>query len=302
MVFKSLETLVDLALKKGKKKLVVAVAEDEDVLLAVHNAREAGIIEPLLIGHNDRIKEAAVKAGVDISTMEIFHESAPDEACVRAVHSVWEGKAGILMKGMVSTGTLMKVFLDKDLGLTKGNMLSHVAFFESPYYHKIICVTDAALNIAPDINEKVTIIQNAVKIYHALGIETPKVGILAAVETVNPKMEATLHAAVFKAMNQRNQLNGCIIDGPFALDNAVSAEAAAHKNIHSEVAGDVDILVTPDINSGNILYKSLNFLGGAVTAAIITGGIVPIVLTSRADSEKSKFLSIALAAAMGSQS
>jgi phosphate butyryltransferase len=298
MILKSLEKLVDLARKKGLKKLVVAVAEDEDVIMAVKNACEAGFIEPLLIGDKDRIKTAAEEARFNIGAIEIMHEPVPAKACAVAARIIADGKAAILMKGMVSTSILMKAFMEKELGLTKGNLLSHVAFFESPYYHKIICVTDAALNISPDINEKIIIIQNAVNIYHALGIKMPKVGILAAVETVNPKMEATLHAAAFKAMNQRNQISGCIIDGPFALDNAVSAEAAAHKNIHSDVAGDVDILVTPDINSGNILYKSLNFLGGAVTAAIITGGAVPVVLTSRADSEKSKYLSIALAAAL----
>ena len=298
MTLKSLETLVDIARKKGVKKLVVAVAEDDDVLVAVGKALKNGIIEPLLIGDKDRIKEAAKTAGIDISVFEIVHEPDPANACSLAARMIAEKKAKILMKGMVSTNVLMKAFLDKELGLTKGNFLSHVALFESPYYHKIICVTDAAMNIAPDVNEKVTIIQNAVAVYHTLGIAMPKVGILAAVETVNPKMEATLHAAVLKAMNQRNQITGCIIDGPFALDNAVSAEAALHKNITSDVAGDVDILVTPDIHSGNILYKSLNFLGGAVTAAIITGGAVPVVLTSRADSEKSKFLSIALAAAL----
>jgi phosphate butyryltransferase len=298
MTLKSLEKLVDLARKRGMKKLVVAVAEDDDVLSAVGKAQENDFIEPLLIGDKDRIKEAAKKAGYDISSVEIVHEPVPANACSVAARMIAEKKAKILMKGMVSTSILMKAFLDKELALTKGNFLSHVALFESPYYHKLICVTDAAMNIAPDLNEKVIIIQNAVGIYHALGISIPKVGILAAVETVNPKIEATLHAAALKAMNQRNQITGCIIDGPFALDNAVSAEAARHKNITSDVAGDVDILVAPEINSGNILYKSLNFLGGAVTAAIITGGAVPIVLTSRADSEKSKFLSIALAAAM----
>jgi phosphate butyryltransferase len=298
MTLKSLEKLVDLARKKGTKKLVVAVAEDDDVLSAVSKAKENGFIEPLLIGDKNHIREAAKKAGFDISAIEIIHEPVPANACSVAAHMIAERKAKILMKGMVSTYILMKAFLDKELGLTKGNLLSHVALFESPYYHKLICVTDAAMNIAPDVNEKVIIIQNAVELYHALGISMPKVGILAAVETVNPKMEATIHAAIFKAMNQRHQITGCVIDGPFALDNAVSAEAALHKNIISDVAGDADILVAPDINSGNILYKSLNFLGGAVTAAIITGGAVPVVLTSRADSEKSKFLSIALAAAL----
>jgi phosphate butyryltransferase len=298
MTLKSLDKLVDLARKKGTKKLVVAVAEDDDILSAVAKAHKNGIIEPVLIGDKNRIQEAAKTAGFDISVVEIVHEIVPANACSLAARMIFEKKAKILMKGMVSTNVLMKAFLDKELGLTKGNFLSHVALFESSYYHKIICVTDAAMNIAPDVNEKVIIIQNAVGIYHALGIAMPKVGILAATETVNPKMEATLHAAVLKAMNQRNQITGCIIDGPFALDNAVSAEAALHKNIISDVAGDVDILVTPDIHSGNILYKSLNFLGGAVTAAIITGGAVPVVLTSRADSEKSKYLSIVLAAAL----
>jgi phosphate butyryltransferase len=298
MSLKTLDKLVDLARKKGLKKLVVAVAEDEDILVAIDNARKAGFIDPLLVGDKTRIKAASEKAGLDISAIGLLHESDPARACALAVGIIAGGKASILMKGMVSTSILMKAFLDKELGLTKGNLLSHVAFFESPYYHKLICVTDAAMNIAPDINEKVIIIQNAVSIYHALGIKMPKVGILGAVETVNPKMEATLHAAILKTMNQRNQLTGCIIDGPFALDNAVSAEAASHKNIKSDVAGDVDILVTPDINSGNILYKALNFLGGATTAAIITGASAPIVLTSRADSERSKYLSIALAAAL----
>ncbi len=298
MVIKSLENLVSLAQKKGKRKLAVAVAEDEEVLLAVRKALEAGFIEPLLIGNTNRIKTAAGKAGLDVSAFELLHESDPSLACRLAAGFIAEGKASILMKGMVSTGMLMKAVLDKELGLTEGRLLSHVAFFESPYYHKVLCVTDAALNIAPDLNEKAAIIRNAVDVYHALGIEMPKVGILGAVETINPKMEATLHAAILKTMNQRNQITGCIIDGPLALDNAISSEAAQHKKIRSEVAGDADILLTPDINSGNILYKALNFLGGAVTAAIITGADAPVVLTSRADSEKSKYLSIALAAAL----
>ncbi|MBN1415399.1 MAG: bifunctional enoyl-CoA hydratase/phosphate acetyltransferase [Bacteroidales bacterium] len=298
-MLKSLEKLVEIACKKGVRKLVVAVAEEEDVLMAIRKAYEVGFIDPLLIGDTEKIKTAARAAEFDLSGINILHEPVQALACENAAQIIADGKASILMKGMVSTSILMRAFLNKELGLTKGNLLSHVALFESPYYHKIFCVTDAALNVAPDMNDKIAIIQNAVKVYHALGIKIPKVGILAAVETVNPKMEATLHAAAFKAMNQRNQLSGCIVDGPFALDNAVSSEAAAHKNIRSEVAGDVDILVTPDINSGNILYKALNFLGGAVTAAIITGGAVPIVLTSRADTETSKYLSIALAAALG---
>jgi phosphate butyryltransferase len=202
------------------------------------------------------------------------------------------------MKGMVSTGQLVKAILDKENGLLKGGLLSHMAFFESKYYHKILCVTDAALNIAPDFNEKVSIIKNAVAVYHKLGISQPLIAILASVETVNPKMEATVHGAMLTQMQKRQQIEGCLIDGPLALDNAVSFDAAKHKGITSEVTGNADILLAPDLNAGNILYKSLNFLGGAVCAAVVAGASVPVVLTSRADEDKSKFLSIALAVAI----
>jgi phosphate butyryltransferase len=192
----------------------------------------------------------------------------------------------------------VKAILDKETGLLKGNLLSHVAFFETSFYHKILCITDAALNISPDFNEKCAIVNNAVSVYHKLGIINPRVAVLAAVETVNPRMEATVHGAMLTMMQKRNQIEGCIIDGPLALDIAVSADAAKHKGLISDVAGDADILVTPDLNSGNMLYKSLNFLGGAFVAAIVAGASVPVVLTSRADQDKSKFMSIALAAAM----
>ena len=295
---KRLEDLVKMAAKNGRRTLIVAVAQDKDVLLAVKYASDAGIIKPVLVGDPDEIKVAAGEAGLDISNIEIFPETDNQQACNMAAGLARDNKGSILMKGMVTTGILMKAVLDKGNGLMSGSLLSHIAFFESPYYHKLICVTDAALNISPDLQEKAGIINNAVDALHRLGIALPKVGILAAVETVNPKMEATTHAAMLVSMQKRNQIRGCLIDGPLALDNAISAEAAHHKGIVSEVAGDADILLAPDITSGNILYKSLIFLGGAVTAAMIVGASVPVVLTSRSDSDKSKFLSIALAAAM----
>ena len=202
------------------------------------------------------------------------------------------------MKGLVGTGPMLKAVLDKENGLRKGATLSHVALFETQFYHKLLGVTDAAMNVAPEFEEKVSMVQNAIEVFHKLGITEPKVAIVCAVETVNPKMEATVHAAMLTQMNRRKQIKGCIIDGPLALDNAVSAESAHHKGIVSDVAGDVDLIVTPEIISGNVLYKSMNFLGGATTAAVIMGAKVPIVLTSRADSEKSKLMSIALAAAI----
>ena len=298
MTLKSLGNFVNIAAQKSKKRLAVAVAQDEEVLRAVKSAMEAGFITPILIGDKKEIHGAAKQVEFDLSGIDIYHEPDKHLACVNAVKMIREGRADILMKGLVSTGVLVKAILDKDFGLKQSSLLSHLAFFETPYYHKILCITDAALNISPDFNEKIDIVKNAVSAYHKLGISTPRVAILAPVEIVNPKMEATLHGAMLTQMQKRNQIEGCIIDGPLALDNAVSAVAARHKGLISEVAGDADILVTPDLNSGNMLYKALNFLGGAVSAAIVAGASVPVILTSRADQDKSKFFSIALAAAI----
>ncbi|MFO7370971.1 MAG: bifunctional enoyl-CoA hydratase/phosphate acetyltransferase [Bacteroidales bacterium] len=298
MSIQSLNNILDAALKKGNRKLAVAVAQDEDVLKAVCDAADKGLITPILIGDKDEIIAASAKAGIDTSGFEVVQEPDKSLACTKAVKMVKDGQADILMKGNVPTGQLVRAILDKENGLLKGGLLSHLAFFESPYYHKILCITDAALNINPDFDEKVAIVRNAVKTLHRIGIANPLVAILAPLETVNPKMEATVHAAMLTQMQKRGQIEGCEIDGPLALDNAVSSEAARHKGLVSAVAGNADVLVAPDLNTGNVLYKSLNFLGGAVCAAIVAGAEVPVVLTSRADQDKSKFLSIALAVSM----
>lgn len=297
-MIKHLEQLVDLAKDKRKRRIVVAAAADHHVLEAIKNAIAEGIIEPVLIGETDKIKEISKEIGLNLDSFELIDEKDKFKACLTATRLIGEGKAEILMKGLVSSGILLKAVLDKEYGLRKGSILSHVALFESPYYHKLLGVTDAAMNVNPDLMEKIAIIKNAVDLYHGLGNMNPKVAIVGSVETVNPKMEATMHAATISMMNYRNQITGCIIDGPLAIDGAVSKRAAALKNITSEVAGDVDIILAPDINGGNILYKSMAFLGGATSAAVIMGAKVPIVLTSRGDTERSKFLSIALAAAI----
>ncbi len=298
MTIQSLDTIVDVALKKGSRKLAVAVAQDEDVLKAVCSAAEKRLIIPILIGDKGKIMDASEKAGIDASGFEVVQEHDNNVACAKAVKLVKEGRADILMKGLVPTGQLVRAILDKENGLLKGGLLSHLAFFESPYYHKLLCITDAALNINPDFEEKVAIVRNAVSTLHRIGITNPLVAILAPLETVNPKMEATVHAAMLTQMYKRGQIDGCEIDGPLALDNAVSSEAARHKGLASTVAGNADVLVAPDLNTGNVLYKSLNFLGGAVCAAIVAGAGAPVVLTSRADQDRSKFLSIALAVSM----
>jgi len=196
----------------------------------------------------------------------------------------------------VGTADLLKAVLDKEKGLNTDGLLSHVAFFETPYYHKVFGLTDAAMNIAPDLEGKRQILLNAVKLCHRLGIVNPKVAVAAAVEKVNPKMEATLHAAALKEMNRNGELPGCVVDGPFAIDIAFNRESALLKGIEGEVAGDADLILSPDIEAGNMFYKALNFLGGAVSAAVVTGTSVPIVLTSRSDNDRSKLLSLALGA------
>jgi phosphate butyryltransferase len=260
---------------------------------------QEGIAIPLLIGDRAEIERIARAIDFDLSGVQIIHnDKGATESARIAVSMVKSGQADILMKGFVSTGTLLKAVLDKENGLRKGKILSHVAFFESPHYHKLLCVTDVAMNIDPDFDTKVHILNNAVEACHKIGIATPKVAVVAAVEVVNPKMEATVHAAMMKTMSDRKQFTGCIVDGPLALDNAVNKEAANHKGIVSTVAGDCDVILVPNLEAGNMFYKALNFLGGATVAAVIMGASVPIVLTSRSDTQSSKMLSIALAAAM----
>lgn len=296
MELKILNTLIDLAKQKPTKSVAVAAAEDEPVLQAVAEARKQGIAEPILVGNLGKIKAIAVELGIDLSGIEIIDEPNTANACRKAVELVRENRAHILMKGLVSTAEFLRAVLDKEKGLRTGNLLSHIGFFEIPAYHKVLALTDAAQNIAPTFDEKVGILKNSIDLFHRLGISNPKVAILGAVETVNPKMDATIHAAMLTQMNRRGQIKGCLIDGPLAFDNSVSKEAAAHKGIESQVSGDVDLLMVPNIESGNVLYKCFTYFSGATVAAIILGAKVPIVLTSRADTDRSKLLSITLAA------
>jgi len=298
MAFDKLQAFTGLAKKRGTKRLVITSAEDGHALSAIREAFEAGIIEPTFTGDKEKIIQLADKNGFDINAFQIYHNPIPGEAASTAVRLIYEGKADIIMKGLVSSRIFLKALLNRNHGLKKAPLISHIAFFESRAYRKILCITDAAINISPTLDEKINIINNAVEIYHKLGISNPKIAIIAAVEKVNSAMEATVHAALIRVMNIRGQIKNCTIDGPLALDNAISKDAARMKNIGGEVAGNADILLMPDINCGNIFYKSLNFMGGATSAAIVTGARVPVVLTSRADNHRSKYNSIALAAAV----
>lgn len=296
---KKLDEFVKRAQAKQTRRIAVVAAEDEPVLKALKEAISLKIAYPILLGDEKKILEIGKDILFDTSELTIIHEPDSRKAAKKAIDLISRDEADILMKGLISSSSFLRAILDKDEGLRKKNgVISHVAFFETPYYHKIVCVTDAAMNVAPSFKEKRAILENAVEAFHKLGNSNPKVAVIGAVETVNPSMEATVHAAMLTMMNKRGQIRSCVVDGPLAFDNAVSLKAAAHKGITSPVAGDVDIILTPEINSGNILYKSLNFMGGATVAAVIMGAKVPVVLTSRADSDKSKLMSVALAAAM----
>ncbi|MBE0655023.1 MAG: bifunctional enoyl-CoA hydratase/phosphate acetyltransferase [Bacteroidales bacterium] len=295
MELKKLSQILELANKRPMKKMAVAAAADIHVLKALKHAFELKLTEPLLVGDESLIRSLSASIDFDTGPLTIIHEPDPVKACSVAVREIREGHAGILMKGMVATAPLLKATLDKDNGLKKREVLSHFALFETSFYPKLIGVTDAAMNISPELNEKVAIIENAAEVFHSLGVLKPKVAVLGPVEVVNPKITSTSDAALLTQMYRRHQIVSCIIDGPLALDNAVSPEAASQKNIHSEVAGNADILLAPDLNSGNILYKTMIFLSDAKSAAVILGAKVPVVLTSRADSEETKLYSIALA-------
>ncbi len=297
---KTIAEILAAARAAGRKRIAVAAAQEASALEAALDARAAGIAEPVLIGDLEAIRSIAAELGADLSGLRLIEEKDYARAAAAAVALVRSGEADVLMKGVLDTSILLKAALNKEVGLNAGRLTSHVAVIESPHYHKLFIVTDAAINIAPDLQGKLDIIANAVAVSRSIGVELPKVAMLAAVEKVNPeKMPCTADAALITQMNRRGQVKGCVVDGPLALDNAISAESARIKKIVSDVAGDADVLVVPDIEAGNVLYKALLDLGGAKGAGIVAGAAKPIVLTSRADSRETKLASIALAALAG---
>lgn len=290
---KSFNEIIEKA-KGVKRKFTVASAEDSEVLLACDAARKSGIGEPVLVGSKKRLEELTKDINIDIGDYEIIDESDDVKKCTRAVLAVKEGYASFVMKGLVPTATLLKAVLDADNGIRSDSLLSHVMVYEIPAYHKLLILTDGGMNISPNIDEKAEILKNAIKVARSIGIENPKTACLAAVEVVNPKMPSTVDAAKLKEMNINGDIGG-IVDGPLAFDLAVSKEAAIHKGVKSEVAGDADIILAPFIEVGNGIGKSLTYFAGARSAGIVVGAKAPIVLVSRADSHEDKFNSIALA-------
>ena len=297
MVLKNMNDLRRLLEGVATKKLILAAADDQHSLGAVIRAWKENIIVPVLVGDEAGIKNICESNNYDITGIKIINEPDPEKAVETAVKMVHNREANVLMKGKIGSATVLRCVLNKEWGLRTGNLLSHFALFEVDTYPKVIAVTDVAMNIAPKLQDKIAIVNNSVACLNKLGYKMPKVAVLGAVEMVNENMQATLDAALLSKMNQRDQIKNCIIDGPLAFDNAVSLESAQLKGIKSEVAGDTDLLLMPDIEVGNVLYKSLVFFAKAKVASIILGALVPIVLTSRSDSEQAKFDSILLAAA-----
>jgi phosphate acetyltransferase len=291
-----LERLV--ARVKGQPVIPVAVVYpcDKESLRGPSMAAQAGVINPILVGPEKKIRAVAAEFGIDLGTLRIV--DCPDEhaACAEAIALIHAGEAEALMKGSLHTDELMGAVVSRANNLRTPRRISHVFVMDVPTYPKPMLITDAAVNIAPTLEEKADIAQNAIYLAHALGVPEPKVAILAAVETVNPKMPSTLEAAALCKMADRGQIKGGVLDGPLAFDNAVSTEAARIKGIKSPVAGQADIFLVPDLEAGNMLFKQLEYLSFALTAGVVLGAKVPVILTSRADTAETRVASCVVAA------
>lgn len=293
-MLKTLDELLELAKKSEKKTLSVAVAQDKEVLTAVSEAVNLGIVNAVLVGDEEKIKKIAEENKLDISKAKIIDEKDITKAAAKAVEVVSKGEAHYIMKGLLGTADILRAVLNKEAGLRGKGLLSHVMIYSVPNYHKLLFLTDGGMVPYPTLEEKIGILNNALQVAHSLGLDTPKVAPICAVEVVNPGMHATIDASVLTQMNKRGQIKGCIVDGPLGFDNAISKEAAEHKGIKSDVAGDADILLVPNIESGNFIGKTMTYFANGSSAGIIVGAKCPVVLVSRADTAQSKLYSIAL--------
>ena len=290
-----LHELVELAQENPPARVAVAAAAHKLVLQSVQRAVERGLIVPLLIGIEKDIRAEAEAIGWQLEDELIIPTNTNAAAADAAVDLVRQGEAQILMKGYLHTDEMLHAILRQGSGLRTDRLLSHVFVLEVPTYHKLLLITDAAINIHPDILQKAAITQNAVDLARKLGVELPKVAALSSIETINPKIPSTVHAACLHKMAERGQIKGAIVDGPLAFDNAISAEAARDKGIDRPVSGDVDVVVAPDLDAGNILSKNLEYLASAKMAGIVMGASAPVVLTSRSDPPRARVYSLALA-------
>ncbi|HWI61942.1 MAG TPA: bifunctional enoyl-CoA hydratase/phosphate acetyltransferase [Symbiobacteriaceae bacterium] len=295
MSWLNFDAMLAEARNQTPRTVAVAAAGDPDVLEAVKNALELGLCKAILVGPLASIQRAASEAGLDLSQVELVDAPNPKAAAMQAAYLCGTGRAQVLMKGMVSSGEFLGAVLHPDSQLKKSSLLSHLAAFEVTRLGRLLFVTDGGMVPYPDLDQKVKILENAVDCLHNLGWEKPKVAVIAAVETVNPKMQPTVDAALIAKMAERGQIKGAIVDGPLAFDGAVSPESCKHKGIGGPVAGQADLILVPTIEVGNVLGKSLVYGAGAVMAGVVLGAAVPVVLTSRSDTPRGKLVSLAMA-------
>lgn len=294
-----LDDLLELVKTKGKKRLVAAYANDSHTIGAVSKAVDLGIVDATLVGDIDTINKVCAEEGIDPNKFELVQEADDNKAGVKAVALIREGKGDLLMKGLLSTDKYMRAILNKETGLMPGkknDMLTHMAVFQIPAYHKLLCCSDVAIIPAPDMKQKQAILNYLVSTAKSLEIAKPKVAVIAATEQVSTGMPACVEAAIISKMADRGQIKGAVVDGPLALDVAIDKESAQTKGLTGEVAGDADCLLFPNIESGNVFYKACTKFAGAELACMVLGAKVPCILTSRGDSMKTKLNSIALAA------
>ena len=302
-----LDSLIPAAQAVGPIPLAIAAPDDRQLLLALRDAVRAGIIIPYLVGDASRIAAVAAAENINLGDLRAqmidvpSGEGALADIARRAVELVRSGEASVLMKGRLQTSELMRAVLNKEYGLREERLLSHVAMIEVPSLPRLILMSDGGIVLRPSLSQKVEIVRNAITVAHILGLECPKVAILAATEMVSEEQPATVEAAALKVMAERGQIDGAIVDGPLGLDNAISLEAAKRKGIDGPVAGQADILIVPSVEAGNLMGKTLTFLAGGCMAGVVVGGRAPIVITSRADSSRCKLLSIALAVVLESR-
>lgn len=301
-MIKSFEQLKKmLAEHTEKRRIGVVAAQDEHTLDAVLMAAKDGLVFPVLLGDAAEIRRLLSHYQYSEEIVEIIDIESPEECALKAAKMVKEGKLDCIMKGKLETGAIMKVLVNKEHGIRKSSTMSLIAFMESPYYHKIMAITDVGLLTYPNLDQKKAMIENAKDAFSALGVHNPKVAVLTPVEKVNPKMPETIEADELKNMNKEGIISGCIVEGPISYDLAVDKKAAEVKGYNSPVSGDADILVVPNIVAGNILAKSLTCTGGAKTAGIVMGAMVPLVITSRSAAVEDKYMSIVLSALIGSK-
>ncbi len=297
MEYKSFDDLIKKVQNlDSMKKVAVVSAQDEHTLEAVFKAKKDNIVEPILIGNKKKIIEILSRLHESVLEESIINVESDSEAAEKAVELINENKADFIMKGKIQTADLLRAVVNKENGLRTGKVMSHIVIHEIPTYHKLLAVTDGGMMMYPNLDEKKQILENAVSTFLALGYENPKVAVLAAVETVNPKMQESVDADMLKKLNIKGEIKNCIVEGPISYDLTMSKESASIKGFVSPVTGEADIIVVPNITVGNILGKSLVYSAGAKMAGFIVGAKVPIVLTSRGSTSEEKYLSLALSA------